>query len=186
MSFDPASARGRKPSAAPPLLTTSEEKLEVSLKRLWIISRSCRSLTIWHNTVPKSWVGSSTASSVRMSELLIGSITDSVIGGQGRGCLKSLGAKRGSGSMSWIRYRSGRAARLFTSIRRPLRRRPERAAEGLGRPYSLSGTVWPVTREVGSSDLRDQPGAAFLEETPAAGRCLCGDGADHSLEDLAG
>ena len=118
----------------------------------------------------------------RMRELLIGH--DHGFGQHRAGnvnVLRALGAARGFqvDVVDAVSLSDGQHV-SSTSIRRAVAGGDlERAAEGLGRPYSVGGTV---VRGKGSGPgarlSHAQPGSAVAAEASAAGRCLRGSGAD--------
>jgi riboflavin kinase/FMN adenylyltransferase len=144
VSFDPHPLEVVNPSAAPLLLTTSEEKLEV------IAETGVNYFAIvpfTHNLAQygaEEFVDRILRARFRMSELLIG--YDHGFGHRRTGnvnVLRSLGAVRGFkvDVVEAVSLEDGQHV-SSTSIRRAIAGGDlERAAQGLGRPYSVSGKV---------------------------------------------
>ena len=144
VSFDPHPLEVVNPAAAPPLLTTSEEKLEVIAEtgvEYFALVPFTHDLAQYG---AEEFVDRVLRARFRMSELLIG--YDHGFGHRRAGnveVLKSLGAERGFrvDVVEPVSLGDGQHV-SSTSIRRAVAGGDlERAAEGLGRPYSLSGVV---------------------------------------------
>lgn len=144
VSFDPHPLEIVNPTAAPPLLSTSEEKLEV-LAETGVEYFAVVPFT--HNLASygaEEFVDRVLRSRFRMSELLIG--YDHGFGHHRAGnvaVLRKLGRVRGFrvDVVEAVALGDGQHV-SSTSIRRAIAGGDlERAAEGLGRPYSVSGTV---------------------------------------------
>ena len=144
VSFDPHPLEVVNPAAAPPLLTTSEEKLEVIAEtgvEYFALVPFTHDLAQYG---AEEFVDRVLRARFRMSELLIG--YDHGFGHRRAGnvdVLKSLGAERGFrvDVVDPVSLGDGQHV-SSTSIRRAVAGGDlERAAEGLGRPYSLSGIV---------------------------------------------
>lgn len=144
VSFDPHPLEVVNPSAAPQLLTTSEEKLEV-LAETGVEYFALVPFT--HNLASygaEEFVDRVLRSRFRMSELLIG--YDHGFGHRRAGnvsVLKELGAARGFrvDVVEAVGLDDGQHV-SSTSIRRAVAGGDlSRAAAGLGRPYSVSGVV---------------------------------------------
>ena len=144
VSFDPHPLEIVNPAAAPPLLTTSEEKLEVIAEtgvEYFALVPFTHDLAQYG---AEEFVDRVLRARFRMSELLIG--YDHGFGHRRAGnveVLKSLGAERGFrvDVVEPVSLGDGQHV-SSTSIRRAVAGGDlQRAAEGLGRPYSLSGIV---------------------------------------------
>ena len=169
VSFDPHPLEIVNPSAAPLLLTTSEEKLEV------IAETGVEYLAIvpFTHTLAaygaEQFVDRILRARFRMSELLIG--YDHGFGHRRTGnveVLSRLGAERGFGVgvVEPVSLDDGQHV-SSTSIRRAIAGGDlETATDGLGRPYSISGTV-----VAGNSRGRDL-GFATINLSPAPPRKL--------------
>ena len=144
VSFDPHPLEIVNPSAAPLLLSTSEEKLEVIAETgldYFALVPFTHALASYG---AEEFVEQVLIARFRMAELLIG--YDHGFGHRRTGnvtVLKELGAERGFkvGVVEAVSLGDGQHV-SSTSIRRAVAGGDlERAAEGLGRPYSVSGTV---------------------------------------------
>jgi riboflavin kinase / FMN adenylyltransferase len=144
VSFDPHPLEVVNPAAAPPLLTTSEEKLEV-LAETGVEYFALMPFT--HHLASygaEEFVDRVLRTRFRMAELLIG--YDHGFGHRRAGnvnVLKQLGGERGFrvDVVDPVSLGDGQHV-SSTSIRRAVAGGDlARAAEGLGRPYSVSGTV---------------------------------------------
>ncbi len=163
VSFDPHPLEVVNPAAAPPLLTTSEEKLEVIAETG---VEYFALLPFTHDLAQygaEEFVDRILRARFRMSELLIG--YDHGFGHRRAGnvdVLKSLGAQRGFrvDVVEPVSLGDGQHV-SSTSIRRAVAGGDlERAAEGLGRPYSLSGKVIAGDsrgRQLGFATINIQP-----------------------------
>ena len=169
VSFDPHPLEVVNPSAAPPLLTTSEEKLEVIAEtgvEYFAIVPFTHDLAQYG---AEEFVDRILRARFRMSELLIGH--DHGFGHRRAGnvdVLKSLGAERGFkvDVVDAVSLGDGQHV-SSTSIRRAVAGGDlKRAAEGLGRPYSLSGTV------VAGNSRGRQLGFATINLSPPSSRKL--------------
>jgi riboflavin kinase/FMN adenylyltransferase len=144
VSFDPHPLEIVNPAAAPPLLTTSEEKLEV-LAETGIDYFALLPFTHALASYPaEDFVDRILRSRFRMSRLLIG--YDHGFGHRRAGnvaVLKQLGEERGFEVEVVDAVSLGDGQHVSsTTIRRAIAGGDlARAAEGLGRPYSVSGTV---------------------------------------------
>jgi riboflavin kinase/FMN adenylyltransferase len=144
VSFEPHPLEVVNPSAAPPLLTTAEEKLEV-IAETGVNYFALMPFT--HNLASygaEEFVDRVLRARFRMAELLIG--YDHGFGHRREGnvtVLRSLGAERGFRVEVVDPVSLGDGQHVSsTSIRRAVAGGDlARAAEGLGRPYSVSGTV---------------------------------------------
>lgn len=144
VTFDPHPMEIVNPSAAPPLLTTRDEKLEVlaetGLEYLAVVPFT-RALAGYS---AEEFVGRVLRRCFRMTELLIG--YDHGFGRQRAGnaeVLADIGKKDGFRVeiVPPVESREGHSI-SSTSIRRAVAGGDlRRAAESLGRPYSVSGTV---------------------------------------------
>lgn len=144
VSFDPHPLEVVNPAAAPPLLTTSDEKLEVIAEtgvEYFALVPFTHDLAQYG---AEEFVDRILRARFRMSELLIG--YDHGFGHRRAGnvdVLKSMGAARGFrvDVVEPVSLGDGQHV-SSTSIRRAVAGGDlERAAEGLGRPYSLAGVV---------------------------------------------
>lgn len=144
VSFDPHPLEIVNPSAAPLLLSTSEEKLEVIAETgldYFALVPFTHELASYG---AEEFVERVLMARFRMAELLIG--YDHGFGHRRTGnvtVLRELGAERGFkvGVVEAVSLGDGQHV-SSTSIRRAVAGGDlERAAEGLGRPYSVSGTV---------------------------------------------
>jgi riboflavin kinase/FMN adenylyltransferase len=144
VSFDPHPLEVVNPAAAPQLLTTSEEKLEVLAEtgvEYFALVPFTHNLALYE---ADEFVDRILRDRFRMSELLIG--YDHGFGHRRAGnvgVLKELGITRGFrvDVVEAVDLGDGQHV-SSTSIRRAVAGGDlERAAEGLGRPYSVSGTV---------------------------------------------
>ena len=169
VSFDPHPLEVVNPSAAPPLLTTSEEKVEV-IAETGVEYFAVVPFT--HNLAQygaEEFVDRVLRARFHMSELLIGH--DHGFGHRRAGnveVLKSLGAERGFrvDVVEPVSLGDGQHV-SSTSIRRAIAGGDlKRAAEGLGRPYSLSGTV------VAGNSRGRQLGFATINLSPTSPRKL--------------
>ena len=144
VSFDPHPLEIVNPAAAPPLLSTSEEKLEVLAETgvdYFAIVPFTHDLASYG---AEEFVDRVLRSRFRMSDLLIG--YDHGFGHRragNAGVLKELGQARGFGVSVVDAVDLGDGQHVSsTSIRRAVAGGDlERAADGLGRLYSVSGTV---------------------------------------------
>jgi len=149
VTFEPHPMEIVNPAAAPPLLTTREEKLEVlaetGLEYLAVVPFT-QSLAAFS---AEEFVGRVLRRCFRMKELLIG--YDHGFGRQRAGnaeVLHALGKREGFRVevIPPVEARDGRSI-SSTSIRRAVAGGDlERAADSLGRPYSVSGKVIPGDR----------------------------------------
>lgn len=169
VSFDPHPLEVVNPSAAPPLLTTSEEKLEVIAEtgvEYFAVVPFTHDLAQYG---AEEFVDRILRARFRMSELLIGH--DHGFGHRRAGnvdVLKALGVKRGFRVEVVEPVSLGDGQHVSsTSIRRAIAGGDlKRAAEGLGRPYSLSGTV------VAGNSRGRQLGFATINLSPPSARKL--------------
>jgi riboflavin kinase/FMN adenylyltransferase len=169
VSFDPHPLEIVNPSAAPLLLTTSEERLEV-IATTELDYFACVPFT--HELSGYSaerFVDEILRAHFRMNDLLIG--YDHGFGHQRTGnvnVLRSLGVERGFDVEVVEAVSLGDGQHVSsTSIRRAIAGGDlEKAAEGLGRPYSVSGTV-----VAGNSRGRDL-GFATINLSPPSSRKL--------------
>lgn len=144
VSFDPHPLEIVNPAAAPLLLTTSEEKLEVLAEtgvNYFALVPFTHDLASYG---AEEFVDRVLCARFRMSELLIG--YDHGFGHRRAGnvaVLQALGRQRGFHVDVVEPVSTGDGQHVSsTSIRRAIAGGDlERAAEGLGRPYSVSGTV---------------------------------------------
>ena len=144
VSFDPHPLEVVNPAAAPQLLTTSEEKLEVLAETgidYFALMPFTHELA---NYSAEDFVDRVLRGRFRMRKLLIG--YDHGFGHRRAGnvgVLRELGAQRGFGVEVVDAVSLGDGQHVSsTTIRRAIAGGDlERAAEGLGRPYSVSGTV---------------------------------------------
>ncbi|MEO8577069.1 MAG: bifunctional riboflavin kinase/FAD synthetase [Gemmatimonadales bacterium] len=169
VSFDPHPLEVVNPAAAPPLLTTSEEKLEVIAEtgvEYFALVPFTHDLAQYG---AEEFVDRVLRARFRMSELLIG--YDHGFGHRRAGnveVLKSLGAERGFrvDVVEPVSLGDGQHV-SSTSIRRAVAGGDlKRAAEGLGRPYSVSGTV------VAGNSRGRQLGFATINLSPPSPRKL--------------
>jgi riboflavin kinase/FMN adenylyltransferase len=170
VSFEPHPLEVVNPSAAPLLLTTSEEKIEVlaetGLEYFAVVPFT-------HNLSSfgaEEFVDEVLRRRFRMTELLIG--YDHGFGHRRAGnvnVLKTLGAQRGFDVEVVEAVSLGDGQHVSsTSIRRAVAGGDlERASEGLGRPYSISGVV-----VAGNSRGRDLGFATINLSTPSARKLL--------------
>jgi riboflavin kinase / FMN adenylyltransferase len=170
VSFDPHPLEVVNPAAAPPLLTTSEEKLEVLAGTgvdYFAVVPFTQNLASYG---AEEFVDRILRARFRMSELLIGH--DHGFGHRRAGnvnVLKSLGAERGFrvDVVEPVSLGDGQHV-SSTSIRRAVAGGDLiRAAEGLGRPYSVSGGV-----VAGNSRGRDLGFATINLTTPTTRKLL--------------
>lgn len=169
VSFDPHPLEVVNPAAAPLLLTTSEEKLEVIAETGLDY---CAIMPFTHDLASlgaEEFVDQVLRGRFRMMELLIGH--DHGFGHRRAGnvqVLQSLGADRGFrvDVIEAVSLGDGQHV-SSTSIRRAIAGGDlERAAEGLGRPYSVSGTV------VAGNSRGRQLGFATINLSPPSPRKL--------------
>ena len=169
VSFDPHPLEVVNPAAAPPLLTTSEEKLEVLAEtglEYFALVPFTHDLAQYG---AEEFVERVLRARFRMSELLIGH--DHGFGHRRAGnveVLKSLGAERGFrvDVVDPVSLGDGQHV-SSTSIRRAVAGGDlKRAAEGLGRLYSISGTV------VSGNSRGRQLGFATINLSPPSPRKL--------------
>lgn len=144
VSFDPHPLEIVNPLAAPPLLTTSEEKLEVIAETGVEYFAILPFTPLLAQYGAEEFVDRILRARFRMSELLIG--YDHGFGHRRAGnvgVLKSLGRRDGFGVEVVDPVSLGDGQHVSsTSIRRSIAGGDlARAAEGLGRLYSVSGTV---------------------------------------------
>jgi riboflavin kinase/FMN adenylyltransferase len=144
VTFDPHPLDVVNPAAAPPLLTTAEEKTEVLVEsqlHYAVVLPFTKTLAAYD---AEQFVDEVLRKRLRMQELLVGHDH-----GFGRGrsgdadVLKSLGATRGF-AVTVVPPVQGRDGRPIssTAIRRAVAGGDlARAADGLARPYSVSGVV---------------------------------------------
>ena len=159
VSFEPHPLEIVNPSAAPLLLTTSEEKVEVLAEtglEYFAVVPFTQTLSSFD---AEEFVDEVLRGRFRMAGLLIG--YDHGFGHRRAGnvnVLKSLGAKRGFDVevVEAVSLSDGQHV-SSTSIRRAIAGGDlERAAEGLGRPYSISGAV--VAGSAASTSAADDQG----------------------------
>jgi riboflavin kinase/FMN adenylyltransferase len=169
VSFDPHPLEVVNPSAAPLLLTTSEEKLEVIAEtgvEYFALVPFTHTLAAYG---AEQFVDEVLRKRFRMSELLIG--YDHGFGHRRAGnvtVLQSLGAERGFrvDVVEPVSLGDGQHV-SSTSIRRAIAGGDlERASEGLGRLYSISGTV------VAGNSRGRQLGFATINLSPSSPRKL--------------
>jgi riboflavin kinase/FMN adenylyltransferase len=169
VSFDPHPLEVVNPAAAPPLLTTSEEKLEV-LAETGVDYFALVPFT--HDLASygaEEFVDRILRARFRMAELLIG--YDHGFGHRRAGnvtVLKSLGEERGFrvDVVEPVSLGDGQHV-SSTSIRRAIAGGDlARAAEGIGRPYSISGVV------VAGNSRGRQLGFATINLSPPSPRKL--------------
>lgn len=169
VSFDPHPLEIVNPAAAPLLLTTSEEKLEVIAETgldYFAIVPFTHHLASYG---AEEFVDRVLRGRFRMTELLIGH--DHGFGHRRAGnvqVLQSLGEERGFrvDVIEAVSLGDGQHV-SSTSIRRAIAGGDlERAAEGLGRPYSVSGTV------VAGNSRGRQLGFATINLSPPSPRKL--------------
>jgi riboflavin kinase/FMN adenylyltransferase len=169
VSFDPHPLEIVNPSAAPLLLTTSDEKLEV-ISETALDYFACVPFTHELSSYSaEQFVDEILRARFRMKHLLIG--YDHGFGHQRTGnvsVLKSLGAERGFDVEVVEAVSLGDGQHVSsTSIRRAVAGGDlGKAAEGLGKPYSVSGTV-----VAGNSRGRDL-GFATINLSPPSPRKL--------------
>ncbi|MEO8194223.1 MAG: bifunctional riboflavin kinase/FAD synthetase [Gemmatimonadales bacterium] len=170
VSFDPHPLEVVNPSAAPPLLTTSEEKIEVLAETgvdYFALIPFTHALASYG---AEEFVDRILRSRFRMAELLIG--YDHGFGHRRAGnvsVLRSLGATRGFrvGVVDPVSLGDGQHV-SSTSIRRAIAGGDlDRAAEGLGRLYSICGTV-----VAGNSRGRDLGFATINLSSPSPRKLL--------------
>jgi riboflavin kinase/FMN adenylyltransferase len=169
VSFDPHPLEIVNPSAAPLLLTTSEEKLEIIAEtgvEYFAIVPFTHTLAAYG---AEQFVDVVLRGRFRMSELLIG--YDHGFGHRRAGnvqVLQQLGAERGFNVDVVEPVSLGDGQHVSsTSIRRAIAGGDlERAAEGLGRLYSISGTV------VAGNSRGRELGFATINLSPASPRKL--------------
>lgn len=144
VTFDPHPLDVVNPAAAPPLLTTGEEKTEILVEsqlQYAVVLPFTKTLAAYD---AEQFVDEVLRKRLRMQELLVGY---DVGFGRGRSgdadVLRSLGASRGF-AVTVVPPVQGRDGRPIssTAIRRAIAGGDlARAADGLARPYSVSGVV---------------------------------------------
>ena len=144
VTFDPHPLQVVNPLAAPPLLTTHREKLEI-LAQIGVSYVAVLPFTTWLAALgAEQFVDDVLRARYRMTELLVGHDHGFGRGRMGdSGLLQAVGGERGFAVtvLEPINAPDGRAV-SSTTIRRAVAAGDlELAAEGLGRPYCLSGKV---------------------------------------------